>query len=214
MPQITSSDIVNNLGKSLQDSLAEMIRNTTAPFIVTDPKKPDNPIIMCNKPFIELTGYDESEILGQNCRFLSGKDTNPKHSQLIAHALRNNQPIQVRILNYKKDGTPFQNALLIVPIFNEIGEVDYFLGSQFEQIKAETTSIISQQIDRESLINTLSPQQKRVLAKVAAGYKNKQIAHSFQISESTIKKHRAEIMKKLNVTSTAEIIRVAVQAGL
>lgn len=205
---------MNDLGKASQESLAKMIENTSVPFIVSNPRIHDNPIIMCNKAFVELTGYNKQEILGRNCRFLSGKDTNPQHTQLIVNAVRNHEPVLVEILNYKKDGTPFQNALMIAPIFDDDGELAYFLGSQMELTKVNSLTLSKKRKAALHLVNSLSPQQKRVLTKVANGYKNKQIAHVLKISESTVKKHRAEIFSKLNVTTTAESIRIAVEAGL
>ena len=205
---------MNDLGKASQESLAKMIENTSVPFIVSNPRIHDNPIILCNKAFVELTGYNEQEILGRNCRFLSGKDTNPQHTQLIVNAVRNHEPVLVEILNYKKDGTPFQNALMIAPIFDDDGELAYFLGSQMELTKVNSLTLSKKRKAALHLVNSLSPQQKRVLTKVANGYKNKQIAHVLKISESTVKKHRAEIFSKLNVTTTAESIRIAVEAGL
>ena len=205
---------MNDLGKASHESLAKMIENTSVPFIVSNPRIHDNPIIMCNKAFVELTGYNKQEILGRNCRFLSGKDTNPQHTQLIVNAVRNHEPVLVEILNYKKDGTPFQNALMIAPIFDDDGEMAYFLGSQMELTKVNSLTLSKKRKAALHLVNSLSPQQKRVLTKVANGYKNKQIAHALKISESTVKKHRAEIFSKLNVTTTAESIRIAVEAGL
>ena len=205
---------MNDLGKASQESLAKMIENTSVPFIVSNPRIHDNPIILCNKAFVELTGYNEQEILGRNCRFLSGKDTNPQHTQLIVNAVRNHEPVLVEILNYKKDGTSFQNALMIAPIFDDGGELAYFLGSQMELTKVNNLTLSKKRKAALELVNSLSPQQKRVLTKVANGYRNKQIAHALKISESTVKKHRAEIFSKLNVTTTAESIRIAVEAGL
>ena len=205
---------MNDLGKASQESLAKMIENTSVPFIVSNPRIHDNPIIMCNKAFVELTGYNKQEILGRNCRFLSGKDTNPQHTQLIVNAVRNHEPVLVEILNYKKDGTSFQNALMIAPIFDDDGELAYFLGSQMELTKVNNLTLSKKRKAALELVNSLSPQQKRVLTKVASGYRNKQIAHELKISESTVKKHRAEIFSKLNVTTTAESIRIAVEAGL
>ena len=205
---------MNDLGKASQESLAKMIENTSVPFIVSNPRIHDNPIILCNKAFVELTGYNEQEILGRNCRFLSGKDTNPQHTQLIVNAVRNHEPVLVEILNYKKDGTSFQNALMIAPIFDDGGELAYFLGSQMELTKVNNLTLSKKRKAALELVNSLSPQQKRVLTRVASGYRNKQIAHALKISESTVKKHRAEIFSKLNVTTTAESIRIAVEAGL
>ena len=93
-------------------------------------------------------------------------------------------------------------------------QLAYFLGSQMEI--AETYDYISseRQVAAIKLFELLSPQQKRVLAQVAKGYRNKQIAHNLQISVSTVKMHRAEVLAKMNLSTSAEAIRVAVEAGL
>ena len=103
---------------------------------------------------------------------------------------------------------------MIAPIFDDGGELAYFLGSQMELTKVNNLTLSKKRKAALELVNSLSPQQKRVLTKVASGYRNKQIAHALKISESTVKKHRAEIFSKLNVTTTAESIRIAVEAGL
>jgi len=103
---------------------------------------------------------------------------------------------------------------MIAPIFDDVGELVYFLGSQMELTEINSLTLSKKRDVAIKLIDSLSPQQKRVLAKVANGYRNKQIAHSLRISESTVKKHRAEILNKMNVTTTAESIRIAVEAGL
>ena len=177
---------MNDLGKASHESLAKMIENTSVPFIVSNPRIHDNPIIMCNKAFVELTGYNKQEILGRNCRFLSGKDANPQHTQLIVNAVRNHEPVLVEILNYKKDGTPFQNALMIAPIFDDDGELAYFLGSQMELTKVNSLTLSKKRKAALHLVNSLSPQQKRVLTKVANGYKNKQIAHAVSYTHLTL----------------------------
>ncbi|MET0248910.1 MAG: PAS domain-containing protein, partial [Sphingobium sp.] len=51
------------------------LQMTRMPMILTDPQQPDNPIVFANKAFLDLTQYEEHEILGRNCRFLQGTDT-------------------------------------------------------------------------------------------------------------------------------------------
>lgn len=205
---------MSDLGKEFRESLAVTIANTSLPFVVSNPNISDNPIIMCNQAFMELTGYTENEIIGRNCRFLSGEKTEHEHTKLISNAISNQVPILVEILNYKKDGTPFQNALMIAPIFDDTGDLTYFLGSQMELTHENNLTLSRNQRMAKVLISSLSPQQKRVLTKVSNGYRNKQIAHALNITESTVKKHRTEIMNKLDVATTAECIRIAVEAGL
>lgn len=189
-----------------------MVANISVPFVVSNPRLNDNPIILCNNAFVELTGYNEDEIIGNNCRFLAGENTEPEQSQLIINAVRNHQPALVQILNYKRDGTPFRNALMIAPMFDDAGELAYFLGSQMEIVETSNKGLSTRQILALARIKLLSPQQKRVLTLVANGYMNKQIAHILQISESTVKMHRAEALNKMHVSTTAEAIRLVVEA--
>src|SRR5262249_39115209 len=96
---------------------------------ITDPNKADNPIVYANEGFTRLTGYAQAEALGKNCRFLQGKETSPQTISAIRTALREARPCFVEIQNYRKDGTPFWNALSIAPIFED-GRLTHFVGVQ------------------------------------------------------------------------------------
>lgn len=99
-------------------------------FVITDPRQPDNPIVFVNEPFLRLTGYERSEVLGHNCRFLQGPDTDPETVNAIRDALRRAEAITVDILNYRKDGTTFWNRLRMRPVFADSGELEQFVGVQ------------------------------------------------------------------------------------
>jgi len=96
---------------------------------ITDPNKPDNPIVYANEGFTRLTGYSQAEALGKNCRFLQGKETSPQTISTIRTALGEARPCFVEIQNYRKDGTPFWNALSIAPIFED-DRLTHFVGVQ------------------------------------------------------------------------------------
>ena len=98
----------------------------------SDPKQEDCPIVYVNEAFVLLTGYDRDEIVGHNCRFLQGEDTAPEAVAAIRQALDEKEVRVIDILNYRKDGTPFWNALHVGPVFNENGELEYFYGSQWD----------------------------------------------------------------------------------
>ena len=114
------------------DILKIVIENCDTAICVVDPKQNDSPIIYCNPKFQELTGYTLGEIIGSNCRFLQGKDTSKETIDTIRIAVKERMPIQVTLLNYKKDKTPFWNLLNIKPIFSSDGEIDYFVASQID----------------------------------------------------------------------------------
>lgn len=191
-----------------------LIATSPIASVISDPRVKDNPIISCNPAFIELTGYAEEEILGRNCRFLAGPATEPWLTEAIRDGVRRHAPVLVEILNYKRDGTPFRNAVLVAPIFDDNGELEYFLGSQVELEPDSPTTNANRRMAAAVAVKALTKRQREVLAEVALGHLNKQIAHSLGLSEQTVKMHRAVLMTRLGAATTADAIRIAVEAGL
>jgi PAS domain S-box-containing protein len=195
-------------------ALAGSIRLSPIATVLSNPRLPDNPIVAANAAFCALTGYEEAEIVGRNCRFLAGPDTEPWLTERIRAALRDLRPTLTELLNYRKDGAPFRNAVLIAPLFGADGEVAWFLGSQVEVGDGSAAPLALRQRRAARLVATLSPRQREVLREMAAGLRNKQIAFTLGLSEKTVKMHRALLLEKLGVTTTADAIRLAVEAGL
>ena len=99
-------------------------------FCISDPSLPDNPIVFASQGFLDLTGYQLNEVLGRNCRFLQGPETDPKDIDYIKIALKRKKKITIDILNYKKNGQKFWNRLRIRPLFDQNGKLIYFAGDQ------------------------------------------------------------------------------------
>lgn len=99
---------------------------------LTDPAQEDNPIVFANDAFIALTGYSEREILGRNCRFLQGAKSESLAIDKIRDAIENRSNTVVELLNYRKDGSSFVNALHLGPIFDKEGTLRFFFGSQWD----------------------------------------------------------------------------------
>ncbi len=99
-------------------------------FLITDPRLADNPIVFANEAFLRLTGYRREEVMGRNCRFLQGEETDPETVRQLHVAIKERRPIEIDILNRKKDGTSFWNRLSIRPIFSKSGELEAFVGIQ------------------------------------------------------------------------------------
>lgn len=194
-------------------SLSAMIDNSAVAAVISNPRLPDNPIIECNAAFEELTGYRREEIVGRNCRFLAGPQTEPGLTAQIVAAVQDRRPVLVEILNYKKDGTPFRNAVLVAPIFDAKGELEYFLGSQMEVRSAGISDVSERRAQARARIDALSRRQREVLIEMAAGKLNKQIAFALSITERTVKMHRAAVLGALGVQSSTDAIRLAVEAG-
>jgi len=98
--------------------------------LVTDPSRPDNPIIFVSETFEQQTGYSAAEAMGRNCRFLQGPDTNPADIQALRDAINAECEITRDILNYRKDGSSFWNRLRIRPVHDDRGRLQFFIGTQ------------------------------------------------------------------------------------
>jgi PAS domain S-box-containing protein len=110
----------------------QAMAQTRMAVCLCDPHAPDAPIVFVNRAFRWLTGYDEQDIIGRNCRFLQGPGTDPEAVARIRTALANEDVVVVELLNYRKDGTAFWNALHLGPIYDAQGRLIYYFGSQWD----------------------------------------------------------------------------------
>ncbi len=113
----------------------EMMRDralvaTELSFTISDPARDQNPLVWVNPAFTRLTGYDLDEVLGRNCRFLQGPNTDSTSISRIRSALADERPITEVLLNYRRDGTAFWNQVSISPVFDGSGNVVNFVGVQ------------------------------------------------------------------------------------
>ena len=196
------------------ESLVASIRVSPIAAVISDPRLPQNPIVAVNDAFCRLTGYPVDEIIGRNCKFLAGPATEPWLTERISAGVRERRPVLVEILNYKRDKTPFRNAVLVAPVFDTNGELEYFLGSQVELPDDAVGPLSARHANAVAVVKTLSPRQREVLQRIAAGYRSKQIAWQLSLSEKTVKMHRSLMFQKLGTANLADAIRVAVEAGL
>jgi len=114
---------------------------------LSDPDMEDSPIVYANKAFEDMCGYDPSEIVGRNCRFLQGKDRDQPELDRLRAAIKKGEPIEVTLRNYRKNGELFYNRLVVKPLFDDRGNVVYFLGVQYD---------ITEQVDAQEEIKSLS----------------------------------------------------------
>lgn len=182
--------------------------------VVSDPNLDNNPIVAVNDPFCDLTQYPPEEVLGRNCKFLAGKETEPWLTDKIREGVIDHRPVMVEILNYKRDGTPFRNAVLVAPIFDNSDALRYFIGTQVELPQADWEMFSSRKQQARSLVKCLSKRQRQVLQKIAKGGRTKQIAFELSISEKTVEMHRTLLFRKIGATNVADAVRIAIDAGL
>ncbi len=197
-----------------QRELIESVALSPLAMVVSNPRRADNPLEVVNGPFCELTGYAEADVVGRNCRFLAGERTDDGVTDQIRSAVRMARPVLVDILNYRRDGTAFRNGVMITPLFDAEGAVAWFLGSQVDLGPDPGNSFLQRRSGASRQVQELPPRQRQVLELMARGLLNKQIAWQLKISEKTVKMHRALLLERLGVGTSAEAIRIAVEAGL
>jgi len=195
------------------EGLKKSIHRTPIATIVTDNRAPDNPIVEANDAFLALTGYSVEEVVGRNCRFLAGRGTELEAQSVLRNAVVEGKSAIVEITNYRKDGTPFRNAVMLAPICGDDGSVAMFIGSQMEIANVGEGNGLRRTRARE-LVSQLTPRLRQTLELMAMGYRNKQIGGFLGIEEKTVKMHRSRLLNALNVKTTADAIRIAVEAEI
>ena len=107
--------------------------------VVADARLPDTPLVVVNQNFLDTTGYERHEVLGQNCRFLQVRpdgtrdDDGDGQGEALAKvraAVGRGGSTDVVLRNYKKDGTLFHNRLYVTPVRDAEGGVTHFVGVQ------------------------------------------------------------------------------------
>jgi PAS domain S-box-containing protein len=101
-------------------------------MVLTDPRLDDNPITYVNTAFETITLYSRAFAVGRNCRFLQGEKTDPEKVRPISDAIAAGEDISLDIVNYKADGSPFMNRLMISAVRDDDGEIIAQVGIQKE----------------------------------------------------------------------------------
>lgn len=114
------------------DPFVAAVRATCTSVIITDPRRSDNPIVFANDAFCRMTGYERNEILGRNCRFLQGPETDSDAVACIRAAVESAEPIELDVRNRRKGGEAFWNRLMIAPVRDTAGQLVYFVASQMD----------------------------------------------------------------------------------
>lgn len=133
--------------------LNRVVQAAVTSIVVSDPRLPDNPIVFHNPAFETVTGYCAGEIIGRNCRFLQGADTDPETVAELRRAIASRSSCSVVIQNYRKDGTAFWNDLAVSPVHDDKGAVTHYVGVQ---------SDVTNRVIAESERNLLLQQQQRI----------------------------------------------------
>jgi PAS domain S-box-containing protein len=156
-PRVTVHESTTaDLSEHRSDIFFAAVETTRMPMIVTDPRQADNPIVFVNRAFLEMTGYSSEELLGNNCRFLQGPDTDRDTVDSVREAIAARSEVAVEILNYRKDGSSFWNALFISPVYNEHSELVYYFGSQLDVSRRRDTEDALRQAQKMEALGQLT----------------------------------------------------------
>ena len=122
-----------NGGDISEEDAAAIFNASGVSMVLTNPRLDDNPIVYVNHAFEKLTGYSAAMAVGRNCRFLQAGHNDQPGLDALRRAVARQEQISVVLENYRADGAPFCNALLISPVVEEqSGGVAYFIGLQSE----------------------------------------------------------------------------------
>ncbi|MCG7865259.1 MAG: hypothetical protein B6D70_10305 [gamma proteobacterium symbiont of Stewartia floridana] len=140
--------------------LKQAIDTANDGLVIAEREGDDTILLYVNEAFERLTGYEEEEILYQDCRFLQGDDRDQQARQSIREAIETNQPSRTRLRNYHKDGSLFWNELSITPIINEEDGLTYYIGVQKDVTREVEIELKLEQAQQEieRLQNQLSEQ--------------------------------------------------------
>lgn len=185
-----TDDIKHETGSG--DPFAAAVRATRMAMVITDPAKPDNPIIFSNKAFQQLTGYSRSEIIGRNCRFLQGPDTDPAAVRKLHDAIAAGEDVDIELLNYRKDGTTFWNALYLSPVRGKSGAIQFFFASQLD---------VTDRVREKSVI----AEQK---AEVEREVERRTVALRKALEAKTLLLHEVDHRVKNNLTMIGSLLRL------
>ncbi|MBE7209937.1 MAG: PAS domain-containing protein [Gluconacetobacter diazotrophicus] len=143
-------------GHEGSDIFHAAVQMSRMPMCLTDPHRHDNPIIFCNQAFEQLTGYPREEIIGRNCRFLQGEGTDAAAVAEIHRALDAAEDVHIELLNYRKDGSSFWNALFISPVTDTRGKLVYHFASQLDVTRRREAEAVLQQSQRMETLGSMA----------------------------------------------------------
>jgi len=127
-----SECLINEITGRSTPIMRDMVEGLSEVFCLADPNQQDNPIIYASEEFYRLTRYGPEDTLNNNCRFLQGRKTNPDSPRRLKAAIEKGEEINETLLNYRRDGRPFLNLLMVAPLHDRNGKLKYHIGAQVD----------------------------------------------------------------------------------
>jgi PAS domain S-box-containing protein len=119
----------------------------------------DNPLMLVNESFRQLTGYSDEEVIGRNCRLLQRNAENREAREKIRAFLDSGRHASVRtpIVNFRKNGQPFVNLLYMSKLKTLSGEVRFLFASQFDVSRSQPELLSAYDAELSRTLTRLSP---------------------------------------------------------
>ncbi len=123
---------------------------TTSGVTIADVTRPDQPLVYVNGAFEQLSGYRTEEVLGRNCRFLQGPDTETAAISRIRAGVAAGQESRETLLNYRgRDRQPWWNEIFLAPVIDDTGRVVQYIGVQNDvTARVEAERALARERDR------------------------------------------------------------------
>lgn len=121
MPLIVSKD-----SGIIPQVLTAILDHCVNGITLSDPDLDDCPVVYANKSFENLTKYTQEEIIGRNCRFLAGEDTDQAELNRLRQSLNKRETVKVTLKSYRKDGSSFHTLLEATPLLDRNGNITYY----------------------------------------------------------------------------------------
>ena len=135
--------------------LGAVVDGSTFGVTIADARQPDYPLVYANPAFYAMTGLAPEQVMGHNCRFLKGPETDPAVSAALGAAVREGRPYTTELLNYRADGQSFWNRLTLFPVGGSPGRPNHFVGYQID-----ITAVRAAQAEREQMMAEIQESQK------------------------------------------------------
>lgn len=152
--QVVSVSIQRRITGTLAPHLREASEGLAEVFCMSDPSRADNPIVFVSEEFNRTTQYGTGYAIGRNCRFLQGPHTSPHSVRRLAIACSEGREHSEVFVNYRRDGSPFLNLLMIAPLMDSRGNVRYFIGAQ-----VDVSGLVKDCSEMEGLTNLLEKER-------------------------------------------------------
>jgi len=159
------SDTPKDLPRPTAESIIRAVDEAPVGITLSDPSLPDNPMVYVNDAYEELTEYSREGVLGRNCRFLQGPDTDEEPVRRMREAIDADEPVSVELINYREDGTPFWNQVTIAPIYDGDNEVIHYVGFQNDVTERKEAEAMAKQ--RADSLREERKALERVLGRVS-----------------------------------------------